>query len=170
MLRPQRQNLQTNVDDTMTIIFKDLAKLLSGLALVTLIFLPTVNAQSSPIPLSTVKQAINATTANWVAFRNFNGEQLLYLTQLLTWKCGLLEIRYAINSSDLANSWALPECNPQNPYHLDPESAQIYDRFPLQSIRFLSVQVVFSDGTATDVMTYTPCDVAGDASCAVLMK
>jgi len=151
-------------------VFKNAAKLLAGLALGTFLVLPPTKAQDTPIPLTTVKQAINATTANWVAFRNFNGEQLLYLTQLLTWKCGLREIRYAINSSHLADKWPLPECNPQNPYHLDPEKSHIYVNFPLQSIQFVSVQVVFADGAATDVMTYTPCDVAGDATCAVLLK
>ena len=146
------------------------AKTLACLALFGLLASPPASSQDTAIPLATVKAAINATTANWIAFRNFNGKQLLYFTQLLTWKCGLREIRYAINSSHISETWPLPVCNPQNPYHLDPEKAEIYKSFALDSIKFVSVQVVFADDVATEVMTYTPCEGVGEASCAVLLQ
>ena len=38
------------------------------------------------------------------------------------------------------------------------------------SIKFVSVQVVFADDVATEVMTYTPCEGVGEASCAVLLQ
>lgn len=127
-------------------------------------------AEDGPIPLSLVKQALNSTTGNWVSFRNFDGRQWLYLSHVLTWKCGLKEVRYAINSSALTERWPLPACNPQNPYALDPEAEHIYTYFAPDSVSFVSVQLVFADGTETDVMTYVPCDVAGEQSCAALVQ
>ena len=143
---------------------------LAGLILLAALPLSAVKAQDTPIPLATVKQAINATKANWIAFRNYDGQQLLYFTQLLTWKCGLREIRYGLNSSHLADLWPLPVCNPQTPYHLDPNYDHIYVNYPLDSLKFVSVQVVFADGATTDVMTYTPCDVANEVTCAALIQ
>ncbi|MEM1045342.1 MAG: hypothetical protein AAGL24_04280 [Pseudomonadota bacterium] len=127
-------------------------------------------AEDGPIPLGLVKQALNATSGNWVAFRNYNGRQWVYLTQVLTWKCGLKEVRYAINSSALTERWPLPACNPQNPYALDPEADHIYTYFAPGSVSFVSVQIVFADGTETDIMTYVPCDVPGDQTCAALVQ
>lgn len=144
--------------------------LLAGLMLLAVLPFSAAKAQDTPIPLATVKQAINATKANWIAFRNYDGQQLLYLTQLLTWKCGLREIRYGLNSSHLGDVWPLPVCNPQTPYQLDPNYDHIYVNYPLDSLKFVSVQVVFADGATTDVMTYTPCDVANEVSCAALIQ
>ncbi len=127
-------------------------------------------ADDGPIPLSLVKQALNSTTGNWVAFRNFDGRQWLYLSHVLTWKCGLTEVRYAINSSTLTERWPLPACNPQNPYALDPQADHIYTYFAPDSVSFVSVQIVFADGTETAVMTYVPCDVPGDQTCAALVQ
>ena len=129
-----------------------------------------VSAQNPPIPLQSVKQTIDLTKANWIAFRDFNGRQLLYFTHLMTWKCGLKEIRYAVNSSHIDSSWPLPECNPQNPYFIDPTKDDVYASFPLNSVEFVSVQVVFSDDSETEVMTYVPCDGADGATCAQLLQ
>jgi len=151
-------------------VFRLIAQAVAALALAAVLAGAPARGTEGPIPLATVKQAVNATAANWIAFRNFNGEQLLYFTQLVSWKCGLREIRYALNSSHISETWPLPDCDPQNPYYLDPASAQLYTGFPPGSVKFVSVQVVFSDGTETEVMTYMPCDGAGETSCAALMR
>ena len=56
-----------------------------------------------------VKPILNATRANWVAIREYDGQDLLYLTHLLSWRCGLHQIRYAVNDGPL-QSWPMPPC------------------------------------------------------------
>jgi len=48
-----------------------------------------------------VKPILGMTKANWIAVREYEGQDLLYFTHLATYRCALSEIRYGVNS-DLA--------------------------------------------------------------------
>ena len=109
-----------------------------------------------------IKPILDATRANWIAVREFDGKDLLYFTQLLAWRCGLSEIRYGLNGAAPDRVWAMEPCydtEPQ-PNALKMEGAEIYLTAPLSSIQSISISVTFDDGTEAsadfkraDVMT-----------------
>lgn len=57
------------------------------------------------------KQILPMTRANWIAFRNFDGRQLVYFTHLVVYRCGLSEIRYSINSDALDQRFSTARCD-----------------------------------------------------------
>jgi hypothetical protein len=130
--------------------------------------MPAAQAQDQQgrvMPLEQLKNVLNMTADNWVAFRNFNGKTLIYYSHLVSWRCGLKEVRYGVNSREPDQSWPLPECNKMMPNTV-PYDAKIYSTHKLNSVTTLSVQVVYDDDTASPVYFYEPCEGAGDATCA----
>jgi hypothetical protein len=123
--------------------------------------------QSRVMPLEQVKQILEMTKDSWVAFRNYDGRQLYYLTHLVAWRCGIREVRYSENSDSLDQEWPLPPCNESMPNAV-PQDAKVYERRPLASVSALAVQVVFDDGTMSPVRVYEPCEGAGEATCGYL--
>ena len=109
----------------------------------------------------------------WVAFRNYDGQQWVYFTTLVTLHCRLGEIKYSINSDALDRTFPLPRCNPSLPFSIptDGGADTIAIQLPLGTADTISVQVSFSGGKKiSDVMTYRPCKDVGDASCAALVE
>ena len=129
-----------------------------------------VAQDKSRIPDPAVYQAMlnAARDSGWVSFRNWNGQQLVYFTPLQTLHCRLSEIRYSINNDALDQRFELVECNPQTPLALPSGSG--LDDIALQlapdTAQTVAVQVVWDDGSESDVMTYEPCKDVGDQTCA----
>lgn len=116
------------------------------------------------------KQILPMTRANWVAFRNYDGKQLIYFTHLMVYRCGLKEIRYSIDSDWLRERFPLPPCDPQNPHAIDPVEYPPYLTLLLGTAGSISVQLVYADREETEVVRFAPCDNAGDSTCAVLVE
>jgi len=95
-----------------------------------------------------VKPILAVTKANWISVREFNGQDLLYVTHLWAWRCGLNEIRIGINGAD-PEVWPLPPC------HLDQAApngilegdGDPYRRYPLKSIESVRIEIVYDDQT-----------------------
>ena len=130
---------------------------------------PTAAKAQMP-PVAQLKTMAEAAKAQWVAFRNWNGKQWIYFTIPVTYHCGLTEIRYSLNSKDLAERWPVPECNAQMPFNVDPQKDRIYLALNPGSVSAVSVQLVYADGSESAVRTYTPCEDAGEATCGALAQ
>lgn len=115
------------------------------------------------------KQVLPMTAASWVAFRNYDGRQLIYFTHLVVYRCGLAEIRYSINGDGLGEQFAMPPCDPAQPNAI-PADHLPYIALPLATAETVSVQVVYKDGEESEVLTFRPCDTAGDGTCAELVE
>ena len=129
----------------------------------------SVRAQT-PVPsVAVVKQVLKLSRNQWIQFRNYNGRQLVYFTLFVTYKCGLKEIRYSVNSEDLDKQFPLAECVPFVPYNIGPND-KVYLTFEPGTAKTVSVQLVFDDDTKSVVRTFKPCKVAGDVTCGVPVK
>ena len=106
---------------------------------------------------------------NWIAFRNYDGAQLIYFTQLVTMKCGLKEVRFSLNGPSLEHTFELPKCNWQVPFNVGADTIP-YLSMPLNTAKSISVQVTYADGEKSRIYTYKPCDVDGDTTCAQLVE
>jgi len=99
-----------------------------------------------------VKPILNATRTNWIAVREFDGQDLLYVTHLWAWRCGLLELRIGINGAD-PQSWPVPDC------HLDQPAPNAilegdgvpYGKYGLGSVAMIEVHLTYDDLTTDRV-------------------
>lgn len=102
-----------------------------------------------------VKPILEATRANWVAIREWEGQDLVYVTHLWSWRCGLLEMQVSVNGG-ASQVWPMPAC------HLDSaQPAAILDTdglpyaaFELQTVETLDVKIIYDD-LSEDTMAYT---------------
>jgi hypothetical protein len=137
--------------------------------LIALLFTASSGVASTEGLLGMEKQILPMTTANWIAFRNFDGRQLIYFTHLAVYRCGLSEVRYSINSDTLDPRLDLPPCDPQRPNEI-PSDYLPYLALALGTAQSLSVQVVYGDGEESEIVRFTPCDIADDGTCARLVE
>ncbi|MFC6640566.1 hypothetical protein [Sulfitobacter profundi] len=54
-----------------------------------------------------VKPILNATRGNWIAVREYDGQDLVYVTHLWSWRCGLAAMAIAVNDAPMQN-WPMP--------------------------------------------------------------
>lgn len=146
-------------------------KRLAILAMPLLLSMPAEAAQKSRVmPLDQVKSILEATKDNWVAYRIYDGRQYYYVTHLLSWRCGIKQVRYSENSDALDKTWPLPECNTLIPNNI-PNDAKIHsERAKTGSIKTLAIQLEFDDGTTSPVRIYEPCEGVGEATCGYLKE
>lgn len=139
--------------------------ILMGAALALATAASTARADSHVPTPALAKTALEATKRNWVAFRNYNGRQLVYFTHLVTWHCAMTSIRYSYNGADDWKSWPVPACNEDVPYAVNPETDKLYETFKLGSIETVAVEITLSDGQVLPVRAFKPCNVPGDTTC-----
>ena len=95
-----------------------------------------------------IKPIITMTQGNWVAVREWDGQDLIYVSHLWAWRCGLVQIEISINGGD-AEVWPLPPCHEDTaqPNAIIESDGLPYRRFELKSIETLDVTVTFDDLT-----------------------
>lgn len=93
-----------------------------------------------------VKPILTMTKGNWIAVRDFNGQDLLYVTHLWSWRCGLLQIRLGVNGA-APEIWPLPPCHADSasPNAILDSDGPPYRAYPAGSVREVEVHVTFDD-------------------------
>lgn len=93
-----------------------------------------------------VKPILNATKANWILVREFDDKDLLYVTHLMAWRCGLVEMRVGINGNP-PEIWPLPECHldQPSPGALLEDDGLPYATYGLGSIAMVEVEITYDD-------------------------
>lgn len=96
-----------------------------------------------------VKPILQATKANWVALREYDGNDLLYFTHLESWRCGVEQVRFSVNSSAATQVWDMEPCyeGTAQPNALKLEGHLPYIVIPLGMTNTVSVVVIYDDGT-----------------------
>ena len=95
-----------------------------------------------------VRPVLDITRTSWVAIGEYDGNDWLYVTQVMSWRCGLEEMRVSVNDAP-AEIWPLIDChvetNAPNAIHSDdPTPAR---RFPLDHVQKVRVELTLDDGT-----------------------
>lgn len=112
---------------------------------------PAPAQQTGPARFTTaeeVRPILEATRGNWVALREYEGQDWLYVTQLFTMRCALLGMGVGINGQKPV-AWQMPDCHydAAAPYALlegDPLPSQT---FPLGSVQRIDVLLLLIDGS-----------------------
>lgn len=95
-----------------------------------------------------IKPILAATRANWVSLREFEGQDLLYVTHLWAWRCGLAQIRIGINGAS-PEIWPLPACHEDqpSPNMILGSDGLPFRNFALGEVEFVDIVVVYDDLT-----------------------
>ena len=148
-----------------------LMKLLAIVATSLLLGVPAqAEQQSRVMPLEQVKSILESTKDSWIAFRIYDGMQYYYVTHLLSWRCGIRQVRYSENSDALDKSWPLPDCNKLLPNNI-PDDAKIHSkRMKVGTVKTLAIQLEYDDGSTSPVRIYEPCEGVGESTCGYLKE
>ncbi len=95
-----------------------------------------------------VKPIMEATKGNWVAVRDYDGKDWLYVTHIWSWRCGLKAMAISVNGETMQN-WPLPPCHEQ---YTTPNAVLEDDGFPVltfrqNSVQTITIQIVYDDLT-----------------------
>ncbi|MEQ9261351.1 MAG: hypothetical protein RIG84_19865 [Roseovarius sp.] len=106
-----------------------------------------------------VKPILAATRASWVAVRDYGGQDLLYVTHLLSWRCGLHQMRYAVNGGPM-QVYDLPPCHVDTatPNAITPEDGLPYLTYAPGEVEFITVELLYDDMT-TEKASFMRADV-----------
>ena len=106
-----------------------------------------------------VRPILSVTKPQWIAVRDYDGQDLLYFTNLLAWRCGLLEIRYSIDGAPL-ETLAMEPCHldEATPNAIKAEEIQPYVALSPGSVQTVHVELVFDD-LGTEGADYTRADI-----------
>ncbi|CUH66865.1 hypothetical protein TG4357_02684 [Thalassovita gelatinovora] len=101
-----------------------------------------------------VRPILGMTKASWIAVREYDGHDIVYFTQLLSWRCGLNAIRYSINGGPL-QLYDLPPCHDDtaSPNALVAEEGMPIMGLPPKSVQQVYVEIFYDDMT-TDSATF----------------
>jgi hypothetical protein len=93
-----------------------------------------------------VKPILTATKGTWIAVREYNGQDLLYVTHLWSWRCGLLALEIGVNGAE-PEPWPMPACHAESaaPNAITPEDGLPYRAFPLGSVDSVTVEITYDD-------------------------
>ena len=95
-----------------------------------------------------VKPILTSTKSHWAAIREYDGKDILYFSNLLGWRCGLLQISYSINDGP-AQILPMEEChlNTGQPNAMTMESHMPFVNFELGSLKTVKIMIVYDDAS-----------------------
>lgn len=97
------------------------------------------------------RKILEMTAGSWLSLREFNG-LLLYYTHLVSYRCGIREVRIGIDSSVPDKVLALPPCDAKNPNDI-PSNLNPYMKIA-PTVKAVSVELTYRDGTRSEVKTF----------------
>jgi len=118
--------------------------------IVAILLLSGLTFTANAMPPDQMKKILNMTQNSWVSFRDFNGKQLIYFTHLEAYTCGIKEVHYSLNSDDLDKVWELQSCESKGISGI--KKNMIYLTLPLGTAKSIAVQLLFADGTKSEVI------------------
>jgi len=93
---------------------------------------------------------LEMTKGSWAYFRDFNGRQLVYFTHLESYRCGIKQVLYSLDSDALDREWKLQPCDPAKPHEIT--TGKPYISLPPGTASSVSVQLTFRDGSRSGIV------------------
>jgi len=95
-----------------------------------------------------VKPILTATKTSWIAVRDYGGNDLLYLTHLWSWRCGLEAMAIAVNDGPVQEV-PLPACHTEfaTPNAILEQDGLPFLTYPQNSITQVTVHIIYDDLT-----------------------
>lgn len=96
-----------------------------------------------------VRPILEATRASWIAVREYDGQDLVYFTHLLAWRCGLNAVRFQINGQPAQYEWPMEPCHEgtAQPNAIRSDTILPFVAMPLGSLQQAVVVLEMDDGT-----------------------
>lgn len=96
-----------------------------------------------------VRPILEATRANWIGIREYDGRDLIYFTHLLAWRCGLSAVRFSVNADPAVYSWPMEPCyeGTAAPNAILSPEVLPYVEMPLGTAQSVSVTLELDDGS-----------------------
>lgn len=96
-----------------------------------------------------VRPILEATRANWIAVREYEGRDLVYFTHLIAWRCGLAEVRFTINDASQIYVWPMEPCyeGTAQPNAIKADDVLPYVELPLGAAQTIAVVMTLDDGS-----------------------
>lgn len=93
-----------------------------------------------------IKQLLLVTRGSWLALNEVNGQDYLYGTQVLSWRCGLAGFHISINGGPMSR-WEMPPCHEGTaaPNAFTETDGLPLIAFPLGSVQTATVELVLDD-------------------------
>lgn len=106
-----------------------------------------------------VRPILEATKGNWVAIREYDGHDLVYVSHIWAWRCGMKAMAISINDEPMQN-WPLPACHEE---YSTPNALLDGDPLPFLKLRLggvkkVTVQLVLDD-LSTEVAEFNRADI-----------
>lgn len=119
--------------------------MLRALVMAVVLALPTVAGAQHATDPTIVRQILGMTRANWVAVREFDGQDLVYFTHLLAYRCGLSDLRYGVNNDVADQAFEMEPCYTDE---ATPNAIKgvPYISLPLGSVERVVVEITYADG------------------------
>ncbi len=103
-----------------------------------------------------VKPILSATKPNWIAVRAYDGQDLLYFTNLLAWRYGVEAVAYGVNGAAPETALPMEPCYAAEaaPNVLKMNTGVLpFVAQPLDSVQSVTVHVTYDDGS-TETVAY----------------
>lgn len=97
-----------------------------------------------------VKPILTMTKPQWIAVREYDGQDLLYFTNLLAWRCGVEGVSYGVNGAPARTALVFEPCydGEAQPNALKMDQGVLpFVTADLSSIKTITVSVTFDDGS-----------------------
>ena len=106
-----------------------------------------------------IRPIMDATKPAWVSLREYEGQDVLAVTSIWSWRCGLAAMAISLNNEPMQN-WPLPSCHMQyaSPNAILDEDGLPFLKLRLGSVQSITIQLVYDD-LSMDSATYQRRDV-----------
>jgi hypothetical protein len=110
-------------------------------------------AQAQFMSAAEVKPILEMTQGNWVGVRVYDGQDLLYFSHLISFRCGMVDIYYGINGDTPDNRYNMEPCyrGTSAPSAMDPVNFPLFVAYPVGSVHSVTVMILFDDGDIQEV-------------------